>query len=89
MPIPTIAAAPTTAPTPIPAFVPVLSPDEGGGDSDVLVSLGSREDVAGEAVPGRFDGVNGTPIRLAREVAYATGNFERSVTSHPILIASA
>jgi hypothetical protein len=95
MPKPTMAATPAIAPTPMPAFAPVLSPlevDESGelvdrGRIDVGPGAGEVGTPAGLTV--RPVGVKDTPICLASDAAYAGGNFDRSVTSQATLIASA
>lgn len=95
MPKPTIAATAATAPTPMPAFAPVLSPlesDESGelvGPGKFDVVPGAGEVVKSAGLTGRPVGVKDTPICLASDAAYAGGNLDRSVTSQATLIASA
>lgn len=67
-----IAMAPTVDPTPMPAFAPVLSPDD---VEDVPVSRGRVGASCGL-------GMSATPILLAREVAYGAGKDARSPSTH-------
>jgi hypothetical protein len=87
-----MSAAPMPAPTPMPILAPLERPELGSelGESvceEVLVESvcdapvrDAPRDVAPDA--GVAVGVNETPIFCAREVAYATGNNERSLASH-------
>lgn len=89
-----MAATPATAPTPMPAFAPVLSPPALDENAE-SVSLGRYDeapgtgDVTAVGLIGSAVGVNDTPIFFASDDAYAVGNFDRSVASQPMLIASA
>tara|TARA_R110002003_G_scaffold1635_2_gene23333 strand:- start:1049 stop:1402 length:354 start_codon:yes stop_codon:yes gene_type:complete len=86
--------APTPTPTPMPIFAPLERPLDAGldvgspcnGPPVVPVSDGPRDDTPGDGVAV---GVNATPIFWASDVAYATGNFERSDASHATYSGSA
>jgi len=88
--MPMMSATPSTAPTLMPAIALVLRPDEDGdggrGEGAGLVSCGRLEEVPGV---GEGVGVKGILNCLAREVAYASGNDERSLSRQAIEMGSA
>lgn len=71
---------PTAAPTPIPAFAPVLRPEEDDDDDECCPVSWGRLD----AEPGEGVGVNGTLNCFAIDVAYAAGKRERSLACQPM-----
>lgn len=74
-------------PTPIPAFLPALSCGAMAGSSCPVetfdVSSGRSADVFVEA-DVEVAGINSTPIRFAKDVAYVCGKSERSDFCHRI-----
>jgi hypothetical protein len=75
--------APTPTPTPRPTFVVLESPDEAAAEvkltPELPVEAGKRE-LPRRGV-GVLVGVKSTPILFASDIAYATGNTDKSFAS--------